>query len=265
VPGGIRDAFPAVYAAGRIAGVAPLRAGLVTDPVRSLLEAGLGGAVPPAFAELVPADLDLLGLQDFRASLVIPFDGGPVRLAVADTGYPRAWEATVRARWPDPGLAAFLGRFPGVRRMIDTDGSAVAEVFLDDLQVQGIAAGGAPLMCLTRAVPSGVEGEIVRLERPTLDGLAGEGRARLDTLVARGASGIWGARRVRGQVVGFVWVTESRWRRDPERTRAIVESLGAPPAWRRVVETADRLGVRVYPDAVDWKGGAFDVTVGVLV
>lgn len=238
----------------------------MTDPrVEALWQAAFG-TLPERLVPLLRPGLGTDALIGFEASLVVPFTGGPVRLAAADTGDPAAWSRAVLAGWPHRRLRKFLELAPASRRMIDTDGTG-AEVFLDDLQ-QARATLPSPrglrLMCLTLAIPSGEVMCITHHEKPPFDILQGGVSAALAELVDKGATGKWGVRWRGEQPVGFVWVSESRWRANAAATRAIVESYGPPAVWERIRLAAESFGLAVYPDAVDVGGGRFDVTVGVV-
>jgi hypothetical protein len=227
----------------------------------------LGGPLPSALEALLRPTLGTEELEAFEASLVVPIDGAPPRLAVADRGHPSEWERTVRAEWPHPKLDRFLALARGTRRMIDTRGDGRAAIFLDDLQEQSLVERGLPLMCLVLDVPSGDVVRITRHAEPPheLALRAGESAARaLETLVARGARGVWGVRWRKGAPTGFVWISESRWKRDFVRTRELVERYDLPDAWRRVSDLATELGLAPYPDAMDFEHGRFDLTVGLV-
>lgn len=227
----------------------------------------LGAALSPALEALLGPALDAAELEAFAASLVIPLSGGPLRLAIADRGRPDAWERAVRAHWPHPKLDRFLELARGTRRMVDSRGDTQAAIFLDDLQERGLVEKGLPLMCLVLDVPAG---DVVRITRHLEPPLAlvreagDEATRAIETLVERGARGVWGVRWRKGRPTGFVWISESRWRRDFVETRALVERTPLPPAWTEACRLADALGLAPYPDAMDFERGHFDLTVGLV-
>jgi hypothetical protein len=233
----------------------------------SLASRMLGAPLPPALASLLRPTLGSAELEAFEASLVVPIDGRPPRLAVADRGDPAAWERAVRAHWPHAKLDRFLSVARGTRRMVDTCGDARAAIFLDDLQEQKLVERGWPLMCLVLDVPGGDVVRITRHPEPPRELVtrAGETAARaLETLIDRGARGVWGVRWRKGVPTGFVWISESRWKRDFVATRALVERYDLPDAWRRACDLASELGLAPYPDAIDFEHGQLDLTVGLV-
>jgi hypothetical protein len=223
------------------------------------------GTVPPLVSELV-GDARLEDLEAFAANVVVPFDGAPVRIAASDRRDPERWERAVRRRFGCPELDAFLGLVgPGTRRMIDTDGADSAELYLDDLgPEQSLAnAPDGSLLAATLHVPSLVRTFLVWQEQPPTALLEPSLRARCTRLLELGALGRWAVRVRDGAAVSFLWVSESRYRRDGSKTRAIVEALSPPRAWSAVAECAERLGWQPYPDAIEGRFAGFDVTVGI--
>lgn len=238
----------------------------MTDPRVTALWNAAFGTLPERLVPLVRPGLGTDALIGFEASLVVPFGGGPIRLAAADPGDPAAWSRAVLAGWPHRRLRKFLELAPASRRMIDTDGTT-AEVFLDDLQQARVslpAPRGFPLMCLTLAIPSGEVTCVTHHEKPPFELLQGGILDAMRALVDKGATGKWGVRWRGDQATGFVWVSESRWRGNAGTTRAIVESYAAPPAWERIRSAAESGGLAIYPDAIDVDETRFDVTVGVV-
>ena len=233
-----------------------------------LLRAGFGGEVPER-VRLLSGDAELEALEDFQLSLVFPFAGG-ARVAASDRADPVAWERLVRDFYPEAGdfwVTGRAGRPPaGTRRMIDTDGSERADLYLDDL---GDAPAGfpdappGPLIAATLHLPERELSFLTRQSAPPLAELPGEARRAAERLLELGARGLWGSRVRRQAVCGFLWVSESRWRKDADATRAIVEALDPPPAWWRARDVVTELGWKAYPDALEWTERGLEVTLGV--
>ncbi len=229
------------------------------------------GVVPPLVRELVSAP-SLDALEGFAASLVIPFADRPVRIAASDAVDPAGWERTVIHRFPLPVVAEFLsvgerslrGRRP--RRMIDTAGGTTAELYLDDLDVDesGKLSPTEDVMAATLHVPSQVRTVLLRRRDPPHDDVPVQARPALESLVTLGAKGVWALRTIEDQAVGFVWVSESRWRKDAAATLAIAQGLKPPEPWTRVTRLVAELGYTPYPDAIEWTPEGLDVTLGIV-
>jgi|GEM_PF-2027530 len=243
----------------------------------TLLEATFPDGVPERIAALVePQATDAL-LEDFKLGPVFPFFGAkrPVRVAISDQGDPQRWAQAVRSGWPSPRTDDLLGlSTPGVRRMIDTDGSIQAELYLDDLQDHApLSAAEAlrqpgddgPAMCLSATLPSGTRSLITRHEQPPFLHLLGTLAESVADLVDQGAEGIWGLRWRYGALHSVVWVTEARWRGNADQVNEIVASMGPHPGWDRCMSLLQECGRVGYPDAVElYQDGTADVTLGVL-
>jgi hypothetical protein len=236
----------------------------LSNPIERLLVAAFGEV--PRFVREIVAGHELCDLESFAASVVFPFADRPVRIAASDRGIESRWERLVRARHAHPDLSAFLALgAPGVRRMLDTDGSDNAEIYLDDLPAEhGIPdAPSGVLMSATMYVPSGKRSFLVRHESPPLADVPDAARPTLEALVDRGAQGRWATRIGDGACVGFLWISESRWRGDAKSTCAIADSLSPSAAWDSTKRVVLDLGWQPYPDAIEWTPRGLDVTLGI--
>ena len=240
----------------------------MTPRLAALVAAAFPEGLPDRLrAGFDPVLVDRL-LYDYKWDPVMPFGHtGPVRASTADRGAPERWAAWVREAWPHPDLDGFLALAPpGTRRMVDSDGGPTAVVYLDDLQdvAHGLdGPAGLPLLCATLTLPSGARGWLTRHAAPPLDVVSGPLRARVAELVAAGAGDLWGVRWSGGRPVGALWVTEARWRGDPDRASAVVEVLGHPPGWAAIRAASASVGLVAYPDGVELRAeGGADVTVG---
>lgn len=243
----------------------------------AMLDAAFADGLPPRIQALVdPAAADAL-IEDFKVGPIFGFCGSPrpVRVAVSDQGAVERWTEAVRLGWPGPRTEDILSlAAPGVRRMVDTDGSNKAEIYLDDLQEHGeLGAAEAlrqpgddgPAMCLTATIPSGTRSLITRHQTPPFLHLLGPLAESVADLVDQGAEGLWGLRWRMGQVVSVVWVSEARWAGTADQANQIASSMGPPAAWHRCLDALSAHGQRGYPDAIElWADGTADVTLGVL-
>jgi len=209
----------------------------------ALLAAAFGDAVPDRVAALLPPDADPAA---FDAGVVLSSTGRH-RAYIADTRDPAGWERGVRGAWPGCGrlLAAAP---PGVRRMVDTDGTW-AEVYLDDLHAVRPDLG---LMCLAWSPAARTLARI----RPVLE--LPPGFSALAPLATVGKL----AARVGGGRPHVLWVSEVRWSGARDAARAAAEAaVGLPAAFLHLEETL----AGVYIDALDIHAdGAVDLTVGLL-
>jgi hypothetical protein len=219
-----------------------------------MLAAAFVDGLPTGLAGLVDLDLADRLLADFKLGIVLPFGGGPTRLAVSDEGDPTGWVAWIHSRWGAVADTFLASGPPGCRRMVDTDGRT-ARLFLDDLHEHG-----CPEMCRMLALPSGGESHYTRHSSLPLVLLPRELRDTAQLLTG----GLWGLCWDQDRCIGGLWISESRWRKDPERTAALVEqALDPPPPWGRCRDALAPLGWRLYPDAVELrKGNQIDVTLG---
>ena len=244
---------------------------------QEMIEAALPGGVPARIqAMIAPTVADGL-LEDFKVGPILPFgtQERSVRVAISDEGESAQWSDAVCRHWPGARTDDFLAlASPGVRRMIDTDGSTKAEIYLDDLQDHGelMAAellrqpgDDGQVMCLTTTLPSGTRSLITRHEAPPFLHLLGTLAESVADLVDQGAEGLWGLRWRMGVVVSVVWVTEARWRGTSDLSTQIALSLGAPEGWHRCMAALNAHGRVGYPDAIELLAdGSADVTLGVL-
>ena len=242
-----------------------------------LLDAAFPDGVPPRIQNLVDSGVTDPLLADFKVGPILPALGSdrPVRVAVSDQGDPEGWAAAVRGGWGGARTEAILGlAAPDVRRMIDTDGSSKAEIYLDDLQDHGALEAAealrqpgdaGPAMCLTATLPSGTRSLITRHTEPPFLHLLGTLAESTADLVDQGAAGIWGLRWRMGQVVSVVWVTEARWQGTAALANEIALGLGPPEGWHRCLRVLSEHGHQGYPDAIELLvDGTADLTLGVL-
>jgi len=243
----------------------------------ALLHAVFPDGVPPRIEGLVdPAVADPL-LAEFKVGPVLPTMGAdrPVRVAVSDEGDVVHWAAAVRQGWPGACTEDILGLAgTAMRRMVDTDGSTKAEIYLDDLQdhdaleaAEALRQPGdmGPAMCLTSTLPSGTRSLITRHTDPPFLHLLGPLAESVADLVDQGAAGLWGLRWRLGQVVSVVWVTEARWQGTAALANEIALGLGPHAAWHRCMEVLAAQGRQGYPDAIEvLVDGTADLTLGVL-
>lgn len=236
--------------------------------VAEYLGTAFGGPVPAALLPLVRPELTVDALVAFELSVILSFGGGPTRLAVATGGQSDWWNSVVRTRWPVPRLRKFLSIVaPSARRMVDTADGREARFFLDDLQdLQRPLVGplGLPLMCAYLHLPSGRTGSITRHRAVPASFVTGKIEEDVAVLSALEPTGVWGLLWENGLVVGAVWVSESRWRGNALRTRALVDALQPSIRWQQLAKYADELGYTLYPDAMEWTPLGWDVTVGLV-
>ncbi len=242
-----------------------------------LLCAAFPAGVPQRIEDLVnPEAADAL-LVDFKVGPIVPAIGAdrPVRVAVSDEAEEARWSEAVLRGWPGARTEDILGLAgPGVRRMVDTDGSTKAEIYLDDLQDhQALAAAQmlrqpgdmGPAMCLTSTLPSGTRSLITRHTEPPFVHLLGPLAESVADLVDQGASGLWGLRWCMGHVVSVVWVTEARWQNTAALANEIALGLGPQEAWHRCLQVLQTHGYQGYPDAIELlQDGSADLTMGAL-
>jgi hypothetical protein len=206
-------------------------------------------------------------LEDFKLGPIFPLGATrAARIALSNQNEPERWQRAVQSAFPHAKLEKFLVSVPaGARRMIDTDGRT-GVVYLDDLQdvEDGLRdAAGRPLMFLTLDSKTGKLGAGTRhVDPPThlLDGLLAE---RLVQLLDAGATGLWSVRWEAKRPVGLVWVSESRWRHNPENAIAVAGRLGSHSGIEVCVRAATAAGFVAYPDAIEARAdGSWDVTLG---
>jgi len=244
--------------------------------VSALLEAAFDGDVPARISAMVDRGVAGPLIEDFKVGPVLPFGGStrPVRVTVSDQGEPDRWADTVRATWRHPVVEEWLSLGEGCRRMLDTDGGRLAELYLDDLQDHPALPRAeamrppedpAPVMCLTVKVPSGITSCITRHETPPFHYLVGGLAEAVADLVDQGAEGIWGLRWRGERVSSVVWITEARWRNTAAAACAIADGLGPPPRWAALLTALAAVGFEAYPDAIElFPDGTSDLTVGAL-
>ena len=110
---------------------------------QAMLEAVFPQGIPPRIEAMVqPAVADEL-LADFKVGPVLAFcgDARPVRVAISDQGEAERWTTAVLQQWPGSRTEDILSLAgPGVRRMVDTDGSDKAEIYLDKMPITASTA-----------------------------------------------------------------------------------------------------------------------------
>lgn len=240
----------------------------------------LDAVLEEAFPEGLPQRLEVLVnraiaeplLADFKIGPIVAFGPvpAPTRLFISDQGESAQWERVVRAHWGGAFTDSFLRLAPdGVRRMLDSDGSSEAEIYLDDLQDHAAMEAAtalippqcdAPAMCLTAYVESKKHSVVSRhTEWPNeVDGI--EAARSL-----RDAGGLWGLRWMDGALVSAVWVSEARWKNSATEANAVAEALGAPAEWHAMLDALQQAGRVGYPDAIEFGvDGTIMVTLGVL-
>jgi len=240
----------------------------------------LDAVLEEAFPEGLPQRLEVLVNREIAEPLLADFKIGPIvafgsvpapsRLFVSDQGEPAQWERVVRAHWGGAFTDSILRLAPaGVRRMLDSDGSAEAEIYLDDLQDHAAMDAAtalmppqcdAPAMCLTAYVESKRHSVISRHTEWPVD---------VDRIEAarplKSAGGLWGLRWMDGALVSAVWVSEARWKNTATEANAVAEALGPPPEWRAMLDILQQAGRVGYPDAIEFGvDGTIMVTLGVL-
>lgn len=215
----------------------------MTDRIRALLAHALGPDLPELVERLVCADHRP---EDFDVGVVLSSTGRH-RAYIADRADPTGWDRTVRRHLP--GAARLLDAAPpGVRRMVDTDGT-FAEVYLDDLQRHRPDLG---LMCLVWSRASD------QLSRVRLADSIPPGFSAFSKLSERGKLAL----RTGGGVQHLLWVTEARWTGDVAEVRALAAQVVPLPPSFVALEVAMS---GVYIDALDLHAnGRVDVTAGIL-
>lgn len=219
--------------------------------IEPIVAAAFPAGPPARLVPLLRAPLDPLS---FDLGPILPLrHPGPRRVFVADRPDPVRWRSAVCSAFPDPALAAFLDQAPpGVRRMIDTDGTR-ADVYLDDLQLHGSAH-----MCEIFSWPERTRSRITFVEAVPE---AFSAWARLEA-----AGGRLALRQGLDQPPRLLWITEARWQGTTQATEAtLADWIGLPDGYRALAAEVQALGHRAYVDALDVRldGGA-DLTVGFL-
>lgn len=237
----------------------------MTTFVDDILCATFGAEVPPRVHRLVDREICLRRIEDYKLGPILPIGAARgTRVAISNQDEPARFRRAVLDEFRVPGLERFLGSVPETtRRMIDTDGVG-AVVYLDDLQELSLSApDGRPLMFSSFDTSNGRMGYGTRHSEPPLDLLGGRWRDALDRLLDLGAVGLWCVRWERRRPSGLVWVSESRHRKNPEQSVAIVEALGSHSGWDACRRLAAGAGLMAYADAIEAIGdGSWDVTVG---
>ena len=236
-----------------------------------------------AFPEGLSQRLEVLVDRGLCGELLCDFKVGPIfgfgvlkrptRLFVSDEGEPEQWERVIRAHWGGGPTGALLKLgTPGVRRMFDSDGSAAGELYLDDLQDHAALAEAetyrplgvtAPVMCMTVFVDSGQRSIITRhascpVEHPIVSRMSA-------VMGAKEAGGLWGLRWMSGELVSVLWISESRWRGNPEASQGVAAGLVPPAAWTESLTLLETAGLCGYPDAIEFGlDGQIMVTLGVM-
>lgn len=235
--------------------------------IDALLAACFPGALPPQLDRLVDRACAAELLQDFKLGPILPLGAQrPVRVALSNQGEPERWRREVLAGYPHAKLARFIDSVSAsTRRMVDTDGHS-AVVYLDDLQDLSEAprdSEGRPLMFLTFDCATGRVGSGTRHPEPPVSLLGGILRARLEGLLAHGATGLWAIRWLRKEPSALIWISESRWRNDPRDSAAVAKAVGSHPALEACERVAGAAGLLVYPDALEARlDGSWDLTLG---
>jgi hypothetical protein len=245
--------------------------------ITALVAAAFDGEVPHRIGALIDPKVAGSLLADFKVGPVLPCGETDrrVRVAVSDQGESDRWASVVRENWSHAMAEEWLAMGAGRRRMVDTDGSRLAEIYLDDLQdhpalpyaeAMRPPEDTAPVMCISVKVPSGTTSCVTRHTTPPFQYLIGGLAEAVADLVDQGAEGLWGLRWRRGRPASVVWVTEARWRKNAEMVTAIADGLAVPAAWEACRAAMSRLGCVAYPDAIElYPDGTADLTVGVLV
>lgn len=231
------------------------------NPATTLLSCLYGPNIPARIEALVEADTDTADLVNFKLNPVLNSNEHRLtRIAFARKGARKNWIQRISTLWENPAAAIFLTAAPPhARQMIDTDGGKNFVVYNDDLQPPP-----QPLLALTLAVPTGGPGTITRVPEPPAD-LPENMAAGVRTLRDTGVAGQWAIRVENNEVMGVLWVSESRWRGDAEQTTKIVLGLPMAPGWMDRWRDIVSAGFRPYPDAVEFRrDGTVDLTVGFL-
>lgn len=226
--------------------------------VDAIFETAFPRGVPSHVARIVDRDAAAAALEGFKLNPVLSLDGRPHRVATSDVGELRtAWTERIAEICGPMPVQEFFDRYPAARRrMVDTDGQRVV-VYADDFADEG--SGELQVMCCSLS-NDGERTTVIRDAELPLRRLPGDIARTASALGLSG--GFWAARWRQGQIVGALWISESRWRGDAERTGAHFDRI-AGGSWRALREVADARGHIAYPDGVEIVGaGAIDVTVG---
>jgi hypothetical protein len=263
--------------------------------INDLLDIAWPAGVPKRLASVVDRSLCASLLSDFKLGLILswatppsqtktkaatPARALPTRMAYSDQGEAARWQREVLHHWPSEEAARFLEPLgAGPRRMVDSDGSRTAVLYLDDLQnaahplVVPAQLRDLELMCATFAPATGERGWLTRHLEPPLDKLHGGLLDRTRALLDLGAEGLWALRWSGSDVASVLWITESRWRRNPDASNAVVSSLLEQTLAPTVtIDTLADLQASLsphrhllYPDALELiPRGVADLTIGFL-
>ena len=189
-----------------------------------------------------------------------------VRVSVGDSLAPETWRRVVMTHWSSREIDSFLSEAPAsARRMIDTDGSARAVLYLDDLHLashQLLDHPDGDIMCATLEVPSGRRGFLTLCDKPR-EALAETALATpFNRLWDAGARGMWALRWCDRQPIGALWISEAVHNSSIEHARAVADSL-ACPAWPEVDRVTSMHSWLAYPDGIELRiDGSYDLTVG---
>ncbi len=252
--------------------------------IDELLHIAWPRGVPERLHRLVDRPLCASLLRDFKLGLILTHEGGgevgPTRLALSDQGEDERWRQLVLQQWPSSVASGFLAQAdPAIRRMVDSDGSDRAVLYLDDLQTAPHRlAPPAPLqplelMCATLSLPQKQRGWLTRHKELPLGSLHGALAERARELRSLGAQGLWSLRWGATDPEGLLWITESRWRDNADTAnRTLLRLLQAEEAPDRTAATIAALkacvtqrGHHSYPDVVELRAdGTTDITLGFL-
>lgn len=257
--------------------------------IDQLLDIIWPSGVPERLDRIVDRPLCASLLRDFKLGFILSVDTQstaseprlrPTRMALSDQREPTPWQQAVGHQWPSAEAARFLNQVgAGSRRMVDSDGSTTAVLYLDDLQATShelVPPGDLAtleLMCATLTLPGEQRGWLTRHAEPPLKWLDGPLRERTHALLDLGAVGLWALRWSGAEVEAVLWITESRWRGNADTAQAAVMALlkqnQAPPVATETLATLQAclapLGHRIYPDAVELSPrGVIDLTIGFL-
>lgn len=237
-----------------------------------ILKALYPNGIPGRIERLVTPDQCDPLLDRYKINPVLSSDPEQApRVAVSNAGEGVAWRKRVSRIWRKGFVLPFLDAWgPETRQMVDTDGSRNAIFYNDDLHLAKLPGNVPAMMCTTTSCPQGKLGLIQRTPAPPGTETCGIAispalKQRVDHLLKQGATGMWAVRWEAHELLGVLWVSESRMLKNAAQTRQILQNLPEFCSWEPYWNALLPCGWELYPDAIEFRAdGSVDLTIGFL-